>query len=160
MNNNNYLKRETHEYTIFIRNFKSSFGTWIKEEKKDFHWLFLNFLREVRLATVCIKITAFFSPPPPPLSSVISHEISQYEIQLHFYPYQPFLATTGSLAWLFVPIVQNLTTIQVEGGEAGNLWMCWYSLYVENYKEVVWLLNALHTSFKSDNTFALNKDIP
>lgn len=46
MNNNNYLKRETHEYTIFIRNFKSSFGTWIKEEKKDFHRLFLNFFQE------------------------------------------------------------------------------------------------------------------
>lgn len=159
MNNNNYLKRETHEYTIFIRNFKSSFGTWIKEEKKYFHWLFLNFFKRSK-AGYCWNKHNLMLIPPPPLSSVISHEISQYEIQLHLYPYQPFLATTGSLAWLFVPIVQNLTTIQVEGGEAGNLWMCWYSLYVENYKEVVWLLNALHTSFKSDNTFALNKDIP
>ena len=158
MNNNNYLKRETHEYTIFIRNFKSSFGIWIKEEKKDFHWLFLNFFKRSKAGYCWNKHNLMLIPPPP--SSVISHEISQYEIQLHFYPYQPFLATTGSLAWLFVPIVKNLTTIQVEGGEAGNLWMCWYSLYVENYKEVVWLLNALHTSFKSDNTFALNKDIP
>lgn len=159
MNNNNYLKRETHEYTIFIRNFNSSFGTWIKEEKKDFHWLFLNFFKRSKAGYCWNKHNLMLIPPPPP-SSVISHEISQYEIQLHFYPYQSFLATTGSLAWLFVPIVQNLTTIQVEGGEAGNLWMCWYSLYVENYKEVVWLLNALHTSFKSDNNFALNKDIP
>ena len=67
MNNNNYLKRETHEYTIFIRNFKSSFGTWIKEEKKYFHWLFLNFFKRSKAGYCWNKHNLMLIPPPPPL---------------------------------------------------------------------------------------------
>lgn len=66
MDNNNYLKRETHEYTIFIRNFNSSFGTWIKEEKKDFHWLFLNFFKRSKAGYCWNKHNLMLIPPPPP----------------------------------------------------------------------------------------------
>lgn len=78
MNNNNYLKRETHEYTIFIRNFKSLFGTWIKEEKKDFHWLFLNFFKRSKAGYCWNKHNLMLIPPPFRLLSLTRYLNMRY----------------------------------------------------------------------------------